>query len=818
MVLGLSFGNGITLIHFEQQKPRLFTAGDHLDCRYIRAFFKRQGMTATQYIEPNLSNIYDTTADIAALGNEIIALHVTPSNYRLCKRLTSTLKEQEGRNRVIWFGNLAAVIGEEVFGETEVDGLVRWSPERTLSRLVNTEVEGWSAVNGFTSRAMVGRKPGGDSLALPAEEEAAAAAGVMELDELTGVWEDMSDRRRAAMLSVKCADQLGNPHYVAQGIRRHSPERLQRDLELAVRTSRQTAPVITIEGFDLIRDEAQREQILEVLEEAEFKAGYKLTVPLEACTYSMLERFKQCGVEQLQIKVPLGTTPDAFPKEEAINYMIWQRQTSQPMTFSVTLTDDGNREADPSLTAELLHRWITEGVIEAVSVRAEPMDRAKAIQPVILPEALAVVMLEHLTTEQPPFLLNEYTAYMTGYYPQQAIGGGVKHIGLTEPLEEEVPSNYFGEYTALNSALIYEYNQVYRGENPSYIYYDSDGVWKRSNRRFEELSEAADKEEYYLSNAHQVVQTEGTEYILQLNDFLQVEPIRIRQMGYSEAATRERDRNNVEFQMLRITSTEDLEAYLEDVDHFSRTGTFRHGYEIQSYLVDSCRWSGAQTCTVKQLPRLFVDGNQAVSGCRGCAAIGTLDDSMDRLLLQTAVVSDREQLVRGCATCEINASCTKCSFLPAYMNRQQYCNIRKKHNTMHLYMQTIEMLKGLNKYSQALDGLSVDNFRMSLPTCTHKYPYERRGNVRSAVADTVLLFFIGETPAVYQTSSQKLLRLSEPMALLLEGMMAGANRFELKQALRDRYQVEEEQADQIISQATDLFMQEGCLKHPVAVL
>lgn len=261
-------------------------------------------MTATQYIEPNLSNIYDTTADIAALGNEIIALHVTPSNYRLCKRLTSTLKEQEGRNRVIWFGNLAAVIGEEVFGETEVDGLVRWSPERTLSRLVNTEVEGWSAVNGFTSRAMVGRKPGGDSLALPAEEEAAAAAGVMELDELTGVWEDMSDRRRAAMLSVKCADQLGNPHYVAQGIRRHSPERLQRDLELAVRTSRQTAPVITIEGFDLIRDEAQREQILEVLEEAEFKAGYKLTVPLEACTYSMLERFKQCGVEQLQIKVP----------------------------------------------------------------------------------------------------------------------------------------------------------------------------------------------------------------------------------------------------------------------------------------------------------------------------------------------------------------------------------------------------------------------------------------------------------------------------------------------------------------------------------
>ncbi|MEK8216915.1 hypothetical protein [Paenibacillus sp. FSL L8-0463] len=817
MVLGLSFGNGITLIHFEQQKPRLFTAGDHLDCRYIRAFFKRQGMTATQYIEPNLSNIYDTTADIAALGNEIIALHVTPSNYRLCKRLTSTLKEQEGRNRVIWFGNLAAVIGEEVFGETEVDGLVRWSPERTLSRLVNTEVEGWSAVNGFTSRAMVGRKPGGDSLALPAEEEAAAAAGVMELDELTGVWEDMSDRR-VAMLSVKCADQLGNPHHVAQGIRRHSPERLQRDLELAVRTSRQTAPVITIEGFDLIRDEAQREQILEVLEEAEFKAGYKLTVPLEACTYSMLERFKQCGVEQLQIKVPLGTTPDAFPKEEAINYMIWQRQTSQPMTFSVTLTDDGNREADPSLTAELLHRWITEGVIEAVSVRAEPMDRAKAIQPVILPEALAAVMLEHLTTEQPPFLLNEYTAYMTGYYPQQAIGGGVKHIGLTEPLEEEVPSNYFGEYTALNSALIYEYNQVYRGENPSYIYYDSDGVWKRSNRRFEELSEAADKEEYYLSNAHQVVQTEGTEYILQLNDFLQVEPIRIRQMGYSEAATRERDRNNVEFQMLRITSTEDLEAYLEDVDHFSRTGTFRHGYEIQSYLVDSCRWSGAQTCTVKQLPRLFVDGNQAVSGCRGCAAIGTLDDSMDRLLLQTAVVSDREQLVRGCATCEINASCTKCSFLPAYMNRQQYCNIRKKHNTMHLYMQTIEMLKGLNKYSQALDGLSVDNFRMSLPTCTHKYPYERRGNVRSAVADTVLLFFIGETPAVYQTSSQKLLRLSEPMALLLEGMMAGANRFELKQALRDRYQVEEEQADQIISQATDLFMQEGCLKHPVAVL
>ncbi|MCL6604447.1 MAG: hypothetical protein K6T94_16415 [Paenibacillus sp.] len=811
-MLGLSFGNGITLVHFEQQTPRLFAANDHLNCRYIRSFFKRQGTTATQYIESNLPNIYDTAADVIALGNEFIAMHVTPASYRLCKRLTSILKEEDERNQVIWFGAVVKSFGEEVFQDTKVDGMVQWNPEKTIYMLVNTEVEDWPSIKGFIARTERNKSPEADETILFTKMEKEVAVCSSGLDELTGVWEDAAEGRQAVLLSVKCADPLGNTSDTMAGIRVHSPERLQRDLELAVRAARQTSPCFTVEGFDLILHEANREEILKVLEKVMDKASYQLAIRIDECNLSLLERLTQCGVKRIEIKVPMRITKEALPKAATLEYMKSQKQLDKSIVYSVTLVDDGIQEKDPVHTAELLGRWFTEGIIDTMAVRAEHSARNKAMLPVILPTAIADVMLQFLGTEPAPALLNGYLAYMTGYYPQQVMGIGVKHIGFTEDPGEEVYSNYLGEFTALNSALIYEYNQVCGEEINELIYYDADGLWKRTNQRFNYLSEAADREQYYLSNAHQVVQTNEHEFNLQLNDFLHMEPVLIHQMDYTKAADLGPDKKRIEFQFMNIASEEDLNAYLADVDHFSRTGTFQYGYEIQSYLVDSCRWSGAYSCGVKQLPRLFVDGEMAVSSCRGCSSIGSLEDSMDTLLMQTSVISDQEQLWRECGSCEIKDSCTKCSFLPSFINRQQYCDIRKKHKMMHLYMQTVQLLKGLNKYSQAFSGLSIANLRVSLPTCTHKYPYDHRGNGQSSVSETIFLFFIEDTPMVYNAGTQKILKLNELMALLLEGLIVGANAGEMKKVLMEHYQIEEGYASQIVSQAMDLFTQEGCLK------
>lgn len=814
-MLGLSFGNGITLVHFEQQATRLFAASDHLDCRYVRAFFKKKGTPVAQYIEPNLSNIYDTTEDIIALGNEMIAFYVTPASYRLCKQLASVLKELDERYQIVWFGDLASRIDKEALKGTVVDGIVRWNPESTLHKLLNTETDDWSNVNGFESCEESKQSTSSEEVPtiLTDGGDEATITSCSVLDELPGAWEETAGGRQAVMLSVKCADRLGS----FGEIRKHSPERFKRDFELAVSAARQMGPCFTIEGFDKVGDESAREPFMEVLAENMSKASYRVAIPLKECSCSMLERLSECGVTQIEVKVPISIAEEASQDNEIINYMKNMKQKDARITISITLVELGNEneQGDAAHTVDLLVRWLAEGIIDIRSIRAESDERDTMLTPIILPKPLTDFLLQHLQSEPETALLNGYLAYMTGFYPQQIIGGGVKHIGFTEGSLDDHHMNRLGEYSGLNSALLFEYNQVNREVNNDLIYFDTDGVWKRDNDKFKLLTEAADKKSYYLSNAHQVIPTKEYEYTLQMNDFLHVEPIQIRQMDYLKAAEMEPNADEVDFQMLNITSTEDLNAYLEDIEHFSQTGTFRSGYEIKSYLIDSCRWSSAHYCRAKQLPRLFIDGEMTVSACRGCSALGDIGDSLDSLLMSAAVVSDQEQLLRGCGTCEIKDSCSKCTFLPAYMNRQQYCEIRKKHKMLHRYMQAIQLFKGLSKYSQALSGINTSNLRVSLPTCTHLYPFTSKLSQKSAVAETVYLFFVKDAPMVYQATSQKVLKLNEPMALILEGLMIGADVEELKQVLIERYQVDGSYAYQSMQQAMDLFVREGCLLFPV---
>ncbi|AJS60576.1 hypothetical protein [Paenibacillus sp. IHBB 10380] len=148
----LSLGNGITLVHLEQQATGLFVAGDNLDCRYIRAFFKSHGTSFTQYIQANLSNLYDTVEDLIAIGNETVAFNVTPASYQLCTRLTSVLKELDDRTRIVWFGEKPSSMHEEVLKLTKADGCVKWESEQTLHSLLNKEVEDWKAIPGVSFR------------------------------------------------------------------------------------------------------------------------------------------------------------------------------------------------------------------------------------------------------------------------------------------------------------------------------------------------------------------------------------------------------------------------------------------------------------------------------------------------------------------------------------------------------------------------------------------------------------------------------------------------------------------------------------------
>lgn len=805
-MLKLSFGSGVTLAYFEHHPTRLFTASDHLDCRYVRAYFKQQGATATQYAEPNLSNIYDAAEDLIALGNERIAFYVTAANSRLCDRLTVVLKELDDRCQIVWFGEYACVHGEALMNRTQVDGLVMREPEATLYALSNAEPEEWNAIPGFLGRD-------GSENSYTSEPDSSL---LYELDQFNGIWEEAAQTRQTPIFNIKCADRLGRKDH-KNGLRTHSPDRFKRDLELAVHAaSRAAGARLHIEGFQHLHPTTARNEILEILAQAKEKISFKVEVPLEWMTEDdFRERLGRSGITEIIMIAPMLMTERQVREGNSfIDHLKHLKASDKRLTIAVKLTDSFIEapEADSRHTAEWLTAWTSEAVIDGNHVKAETNQPGREQDRLFLPEPIQSYLLKNATHEPQSALTNGYVAYMTGSYPGPSTGGSVKHIGYTEGTWNPSSVHRLGEYSGINSALLFEHNQVNREEKCVNIYADQDGVWKRENGIFDGLLHTAEQEQYYLSNAHQMIRRDDHEFELQMNDFLQIKPLQIRNMDYSTATRLQPDGDEVEFQFLEITSEEDLDVFLQDVDHFSRTGKFRHGFEIQSYMVDSCRWSGAHHCRARELPRIFVDGQDQISACRGCSAIGDMYDTFDSLLTQVSIISDQEQLLRGCRTCEIKDSCSKCSFLPGYMNRQQYCDLRKKHVMLHRYMQMVQLFKGLRKYTQALQGIGIPEIRVSLPTCTHQWPRQGGENINSLVHDTVFLFFVRNEPMLFHAVSQKIMKLNELTALILEAFMAGADEQELVEHIAEKYQVEKEYAAKSVSQAMEMFTREGCLK------
>ncbi|QJC50415.1 hypothetical protein HGI30_01615 [Paenibacillus albicereus] len=782
---GFSFGGGLTLVHLEASSPRLFAAEDQLDCRYVRAYFKQQGTPTAQYIQASLAGRYETAEDLLSLGNDAVAFHVTPASYRLCRELSGTLADLDGSLRIFWFGEWAAELPDRSLPAT-VERLVRSEPERVLHRLLEPD----------------------------APDEAADEMDA--LDAIAGVWEEAASMRQAPLLAVKASDRLGGAS-APDGLRLHSPERLARDIRLAAAASRQARPELRLIGYEAATaDEAREAAVAEALEACGGSATWSVELTLERWRSGGAARLAERGASTLTLRLP-----DSLDETEPfLSDMLRELRIAWPeLRLRVVLeTSPGSTESGSRRVAGQLRQCLDEGLLARDAITAAIPAAAGAEARMLLPAPLEELARERLGSSSEAALVNGFLAFMTGHYPPHALGGGAKHIGVDEDGWRPETIRRMGEHSALNSAIFFEQNQENRDESLDIIeppiFYDQDGRWKRLDRRFDRAGGEAEREGVYLSNANRLDRDESGRWQLRLNDFLLAEPISLQRQRYEEAAAEDGACEPAAFRLLELRSERDLDRFLDDVDGFSRTGRFAHGYEVQSHVMDSCRWSAAGACSARKLPRLFADKEGEVASCRGCAPIGHLDDTPDQLLLQAAVLSDQEQLLRGCSSCEIRSTCSQCAFLPPYMTASQYCAIRREHVMLHRYMQVVQLVKGLRRHTQALSALDAETLLVSLPTCTHYYPHPGMAARPSLVSEAVFLLTTDGTPVLYQAVSQKVLKLSEPMALLLEGLMVGATEAELAEALQAKYGTEPAYAAAAVSQAIEQFSRQGCLHLP----
>ncbi|WML46158.1 hypothetical protein [Neobacillus sp. PS3-40] len=390
-------------------------------------------------------------------------------------------------------------------------------------------------------------------------------------------------------------------------------------------------------------------------------------------------------------------------------------------------------------------------------------------------------------------LKNGVIAYYTGIYPKTVLDNYVKHVEISETLSSEDYAQVNG-IMSLNSAFIHRTAEFSTKNAAKYVLVN--GTLQMTNSSYEDTKNRVNDSGNSLSHFHQI---DGNH--LQLDHFL-IEDFPIA--PYKEAVEKFTS-------LLTLESQDDLDTYLSEVIHFISTGTYRHAYQLDSKITNICRWSGIQACNVSHLPRLVVNGNRSLSPCLGCnKAIGALGDELYELRTKVKVITEEQQLLRGCNSCEVRDSCSKCSFLPDYMNEKQYCSIRKNQPGLEYYSSTTQLLKVLIDYTTYFRGVEIEDIRVSNPYVTHLFRLTTAGE--SLVNKGVFLFHLKEQSILVDSSKLKLTKLNPVMTYVLESLYKGYSKTTVIEEMIKDFQITMEHAVDYYHKSYELFANAGLIQ------
>ena len=774
---GFTYGEGITLIHFKAQSSRLYTAGDSLNCRYIRAHFKSRGGNAAQYIEASLGTLQDCAEEIESFGSAVVAFEVEPQTYSLCRGLCRTLKRLDPDIRIVWFGEWVGTLRDTDPADAGADAFVLAEPESRLWRLSESDKESW--------RSEPGLKLAGEVDFEDTHQEAFS-------DPRAGIEQDMylldrlssPDAAKGSGCTVRWADFQGETSQ-SNGLRRHSASRFAKELQQEANCGAYSPMVV--EGFELEPSPQRLLQGLGVLEQYATEAGFEIALSPEQLGWIEPERLEALSLATLELVV---TDSDSLRSPEIRNRLADWKNGKAGAKLRITL--DEKTVSPEQETASALRDWLTAGLIGQgdLNVRVKGPGRTEL-------HAEMADLLSASTGGSDPALLNGYLAFKTGQYPPQALGSGVKHVGVSEEHAAGLAGLEPDQLMGVNSAFILNKNSVCKSEKLG-KYIDMEGVVKQSREWYGPIDYELEQQRQYVPHVHaEIISADDRMMRLEMSEFDFGSPVEIGLTNYREASepADKETANGQGLEILQLVQPADLDAFMEDVEAFEREGRFLRGYQVQGYVADSCRWSAAGQCPIKQLPRLYTEADGKVSGCGGCSAIGRIGDSYDALQREAAAISTREQLLRGCDGCEIRDTCSKCTFLPEYMTRNQYCDLRKRHVLLHRYMQVAQLLKGLRQYTAAFRDIDIREIGVSLRTCTHVLPASYPSEGDAWVPDHLFVLFVGGQPLLYQANGGKLLKLSPLMALVLEAGIKGLSEISLRRAISEVFKADEAQAE-----------------------
>ena len=490
----------------------------------------------------------------------------------------------------------------------------------------------------------------------------------------------------------------------------------------------------------------------------------------------------------------------------------WFRHTSLTSSETVTIIADELTESELLALAANLQTQNSEHDVQVrlnsamltssvcVALRAAGVEKVSLCDDgTTLPAYLSDLGLEVAKRERTPdesfarrleYGRNGVVALHTGLYSSTNPSGGIQHLELSSSVSKAVRDTAYEwaqDQLLLRNALTYHapqdmaVEQMGAFESPVT---EETGGWPKHSYFIGERSHS--KAKIYFDG--QPATEQSIQYV----------PFHSLSSANSQPS---------EVTFVSMAEADDLNEFERQLAQFHNFGTIAVGQSrLQFFYENACRWLTNGACSLTLLRRIQVMPNERVRACRDSGDIGGLSDSYESMLTLMKQRKQLESVRRSCEICPVRDECSQCVHLPESWGGR-YCEIRVAYPQTALFLRLSQFSQKLRQMTQdAGDGSSMAFSYRGLPAQF----YLPAGEAWRDGEQPVLASYKSSHYA-WWPGSQRIVRLSEPLACMAEAWWRGANEIDVISELSKRYAVTLEVAEENWKAGLTLLSKEGVI-------
>jgi radical SAM protein with 4Fe4S-binding SPASM domain len=251
---------------------------------------------------------------------------------------------------------------------------------------------------------------------------------------------------------------------------------------------------------------------------------------------------------------------------------------------------------------------------------------------------------------------------------------------------------------------------------------------------------------------------------------------------------------------LTIYSAKDLEFLQKSLYKAESRGTItldKRFIEPGLVVEDQCRWS-CRSCPAPRMSRFLINNNHSIVPCKHGGVVGKIGDRFRDIKKNMKVYREKEIKRRGCNTCPVRESCSKCLY-PYPMDSSEYCRLRRQFPMMGELFTLMEIVRRVSfPAKHKTDGIS-----MQVGSADQKEQQIVKESLRGII--------YGDECYIYDLDREKARPVSRVFMDILIHLMQGMELDALVSHLTKAYAVSTQEMERTIKKALSIAESHGYL-------